>query len=890
MSSNHKRQRIAPPPRAGAAVGINDVPEPILALIAPYLEKPVRPLLAVALTAPSSSWADCNWKKGPSSMGRAVLSNDLWEELDFSLMPRDVASRVTDADLGGALACIDAANKLRRLYLSQCINVTGAGLELLRGSAVLEELDLRTGIRMDDEDAVVVHRISPAVVVPILESILTKDGSSLEKVILNKSWRDDKSEELKEFSGRLFITCIEAKNVRGRANDARGDLKAPFLLFRLSGAERASNAGTTSGHDTSFNDEVLSFDLEEPENFDLIAELRDEGLNESVGRATYNVREVLASCQQERTEELQILRPGDSTTNSVARLKFGFVQAKHGVIKLRLDSLESICGKGGYAVVSTPDGQSKRVGAADANNEALGFWLSELNWFGDFAFRVLDGNGGIVGEATLSLLQCLEGSESDIAVTQVPIKGQGQALVNTATVNHWFLEAGFVQVQSLSTTNLRNVSVDSSGLANPRVTLRLCGKTHATAVTTGAATNVGLNQFRWSDTLRLPVVDECTLTLEAGEQDEVSGDIETIASAKVSLIPLFETGQLTASVDLVHANELGETMGSGKAHFAMTFEAPKGAAFPRDQPTMTSYVLEQSDEVALPTNNVSMDTDGGDEPFTEEAVQRAFVLCDLDNNGYIGVSELKHILIMMGEHVTDEEIDMMISMLDLNGDGQVSFKEFRAMAQSPDPANEDFLKGGLPERSRESIALQQKNEDAEKKREALSRCVQTCKLSKEDLYGIWKMSRSRCSGALTNESFRVGYEGVRDLLPSAFCSTSECRAIFDLLKTESDGEQWIDSRDLIMAFSSFVADFGLEEKCQLAFAMFDIDRSGFLSVDEIESMMCSTNLATRDLIKKRAENFWLCADTDRSGGITLSELIAAAEKLPNLLYPSQTRK
>ena len=28
----------------------------------------------------------------------------------------------------------------------------------------------------------------------------------------------------------------------------------------------------------------------------------------------------------------------------------------------------------------------------------------------------------------------------------------------------------------------------------------------------------------------------------------------------------------------------------------------------------------------------------------------------------------------MGEHVSDEEVDMMISMLDLNGDGQVSYK------------------------------------------------------------------------------------------------------------------------------------------------------------------------------------------------------------------------
>jgi serine/threonine-protein phosphatase 2B regulatory subunit len=60
--------------------------------------------------------------------------------------------------------------------------------------------------------------------------------------------------------------------------------------------------------------------------------------------------------------------------------------------------------------------------------------------------------------------------------------------------------------------------------------------------------------------------------------------------------------------------------------------------------------------------------------FTDNAIQAAFNFFDLDNNSYIGVAELKHILIMMGEIVSDEELDMMISMLDINGDGQVGFQ------------------------------------------------------------------------------------------------------------------------------------------------------------------------------------------------------------------------
>jgi hypothetical protein len=46
----------------------------------------------------------------------------------------------------------------------------------------------------------------------------------------------------------------------------------------------------------------------------------------------------------------------------------------------------------------------------------------------------------------------------------------------------------------------------------------------------------------------------------------------------------------------------------------------------------------------------------------------------------------------MGELITDEEIDMMISMCDLDGDGQISIDEFRVLVQHPNPGNIDIQK------------------------------------------------------------------------------------------------------------------------------------------------------------------------------------------------------
>lgn len=61
----------------------------------------------------------------------------------------------------------------------------------------------------------------------------------------------------------------------------------------------------------------------------------------------------------------------------------------------------------------------------------------------------------------------------------------------------------------------------------------------------------------------------------------------------------------------------------------------------------------------------------------------------------------------MGELITDEEIDMMISMVDVDGDGQVSFDEFHALVVHPDPATSDFAKSVNEARERYQLGLPQ---------------------------------------------------------------------------------------------------------------------------------------------------------------------------------------
>ncbi|XP_056167470.1 calmodulin-like protein 11 isoform X1 [Syzygium oleosum] len=69
-------------------------------------------------------------------------------------------------------------------------------------------------------------------------------------------------------------------------------------------------------------------------------------------------------------------------------------------------------------------------------------------------------------------------------------------------------------------------------------------------------------------------------------------------------------------------------------------------------------------------NNIKEDTD------VEEELKEAFKVFDRDQNGYISPSELRHVMINLGEKLTEEEVQQMISEADLDGDGQVDFEEF----------------------------------------------------------------------------------------------------------------------------------------------------------------------------------------------------------------------
>ena len=64
---------------------------------------------------------------------------------------------------------------------------------------------------------------------------------------------------------------------------------------------------------------------------------------------------------------------------------------------------------------------------------------------------------------------------------------------------------------------------------------------------------------------------------------------------------------------------------------------------------------------------------------TEEEVINAFRVFDKEGNGLIATAELKHIMMTIGDKMTEEEADEMIHEADIDDDGVINYEEFVRM-------------------------------------------------------------------------------------------------------------------------------------------------------------------------------------------------------------------
>eukprot|EP00984_Skeletonema_dohrnii_P019628 scaffold9436_cov73-Skeletonema_dohrnii-CCMP3373.AAC.2 len=189
---------------------LTDLPSGILAHAASFLNSPSKALFAIALDDDSAA--------SPNERSSAIVGNQ-WSILDFGDIEMDLAIKLNDDDIEKVLMCIDAVNKVKRLKLANCVNITGVGLEPLRGSIIIEQIDLSLVAHHKSPDLESAPQISCDHVLPILDSIIASEGCLLRYVQFTQVWLQEPSTDSdfhqfiqrynQMWENRGAISCLE---------------------------------------------------------------------------------------------------------------------------------------------------------------------------------------------------------------------------------------------------------------------------------------------------------------------------------------------------------------------------------------------------------------------------------------------------------------------------------------------------------------------------------------------------------------------------------------------------------------------------------------------------------------------------------------------------------
>lgn len=415
----------------------------------------------------------------------------------------------------------------------------------------------------------------------------------------------------------------------------------------------------------------------------------------------------------------------------------------------------------------------------------------------------------------------------------------------------------------------------------------------------------------------------------------IGGDI-LIGFAEVSLLTVFRNGVAEFWTTLKQKKANGGIREVGDLFLRLSFVGPVGISYPqcRDdnvdafddtlRKAPGQLALEDAQKgkkmeakaiiSTIPDENEDADAErqrikdlearimGGNEKveaeFTEEEIAAAFKFIDLDKNNFVGAAEIRHILVCMGEMITDDEIDMMISMVDLDGDGQVSFKEFRTLVLHPNP--------GLVDMHKEINKV--KDDDLMRDKQAMTGKANVLELSSFQRQKELLQREEKKKKILTfiddneiNFDYIVqAHRAFVELSPAQrvggrvkfteFCNVmkvepiTEYRNLHALYDDEEMGD--MDLREFLLALLNFVP-VDKEERIRFSFDMFDEAKTGFIAQREITEILRGNHMLSLASVDKKAETIMKQAMTaNSSGAITLKEFLVISRKFPNILFPT----
>lgn len=422
----------------------------------------------------------------------------------------------------------------------------------------------------------------------------------------------------------------------------------------------------------------------------------------------------------------------------------------------------------------------------------------------------------------------------------------------------------------------------------------------------------------WRYEMLYDIVDQYLLNVEVLHQ-AIQGSDVLLGTVQISLLTVFRSGKTESWVTLKQKKANGGIKEAGEVFVMLEFQGPAGIAYPQLRPEVTSFddtvrklpsEKPAGDEVEAPVvlrkplstlpvegaakidikpkkNEFGEDT--STQEFTDAEILAAFNFIDLDHNNFVGAREIRHILVCMGEMITDEEIDCMISMVDMDGDGQVSLQEFRTLVLHPDPGMVDMHKEVNAAKDREqederqmaggkllgadlsSYQRQRELTSREAKKRAIISFVRDNDVNFDSIKNFYQVfvelaKERRPGGRVKFGEFCICL-GVEPI--------TEYRLLHALFDSEEVGDA--DLREFLLGCMNFV-EVEREMRVRTTFLMFDETKSGYISHKEVEEILRGNHMIGLASVQRKADTVMKQASANSAGAITMNEFVVVSKK------------
>lgn len=417
---------------------------------------------------------------------------------------------------------------------------------------------------------------------------------------------------------------------------------------------------------------------------------------------------------------------------------------------------------------------------------------------------------------------------------------------------------------------LRGVEIKSGqgmfGKADPYAKIRIGTQEFSTKPNVGG----GKNPI-WNEEFIFEISNERECEIEINNKETVGND-KFMGKCKVSIVEWIANGKFEGDLDVT--DKSGKPV--GRITVAAKFERPS-APGRKDEDTAEKSLALARRGAGGAAESVARDPSG---KFSDDEILEAFRAFDLDKNNFVGAAEIRHVLINIGEQVTDEEVDEMIRMVDFDGDGQVSWAEFYSMVtggKTP-PAELGGDSSGKAAPGMAPITGANVVQSRNKKKQCLEEFAKENNLKPESI----KKSYKRFQVVDKDKSGLIDY--------TEFCEvfqvdpSSQCENVFKLYDYDKTGQ--IDAREFLIAVSNYTGA-GKEDKLKFAFMTFDEDGNGVITKAELIKILKANHMASNPAeVSRKADTIMAQADKDGDGVITFDEFVIVSKKFPNILFPA----